>query len=904
MFGRLTRLWRNLVHRDRVERELDDEMRAIEALLVDEHRQAGMPADEAVRRARLALAGVEPVKERVRDVRAGAEIETVTNDVRYAVRLLAANPGFTLVAVLSLGLGIGANSAMFAVANALVWRALPVASPEELHLVRIDSRLPVPQRFSAPLVDDLRRGLPDPHVLAAMSRVTRARLRLDGGEPEAAAVQLVSADYFQVFGVSASTGRLLTPDDASAIGAAPVAVISHAFWRRRLASQPDVVGRELVVNGVRLTVVGVAAEGFAGAWLESPVDAWVPTTMQADLHYAQNFSAAADAEPDRPWTPQAGIQWLDVVVRTAAPAGREAAALNAAFRPHVLEAATRIEDETERRLAIDRRLALQPFAHGASNLRERFRAPMFALMAMTLVLLSIACANTANLLLARATSRQREMAMRLSLGASRGRVVRQLLTESLILGTLAAALGLVLAPIASELLVRMTVGVQSGPLPFSVAVDWRVLVYTALVSLATSALFGVAPAWHATDVALADALRASARNIPRGGRGRLSRALVVLQVALSLLLVVAAGLFLRSLQNLQAAPLGLETTHVVSASINPVLGGYQPEEWMPLYERLVDAAEQLPGVRSASIAMCGLMANCRSSVGGLTISGYQSQPGEEVMLQENYVGPKYFDTVGMTLVEGRRFTERDRTHPESVAIINEAAARRYFANRSPIGQRYGEDRPTVEIVGVVRDARVNTVREAAAPMAFYPIEPAIVAGTLELRTAGDPRAVVAAIRKTISQTEPRLPVDRVSILADQADTTLRQDRLIARLTALLGAMALALASLGLYGILSYRVRQRTAELGIRFALGASRPAVLLAVVRESLGLVLAGLALGVPLALGASRLASALLYEVSPAHPWTLVSAVIVLLTVGAVAGAAPAWRAAHVDPMTALRNE
>lgn len=902
--SRLSSLWRNLVHRGRVERDLDDELQAMLALLVEENVRAGLSREQATRQARVALGTVEPVKERVRDVRAGAQVETLLNDARYAVRMLVANPGFTLVAVLSLAIAIGANSALFAVANALVWRSLPVPAPEQLQVVRLESRLPVPQRFSAPLVEDLRRGFPDARGVAAMSRVARARMEIDGGEPEPGLVQLVSGDFFRVFGVTATAGRLLTANDDRAANAPAVAVVSHAFWRRRLGREPDVVGRELTVNGARVTVVGVAAEGFTGAWLESPVDAWVPTAMQADVRYGQNFSSESGADPNQPWMTQRGISWLELVVRASRPDGPEAAALNAAFRPQVLEDAARARDEAQRRRTLDRRLVLQPFAHGASNLRDRFQAPMFALLAMTVVLLAIACANTANLLLARSSSRQREMAVRLSIGATRGRVVRQLLTESLILGALAAAIGLALAPLASDLLVRMTIGVASGPLPFSVGVDGRVLAYTVGLSLLTSALFGLAPAWRATDLSLAGALKSASRSVQRGGRGRLTRGLVVVQVALSLLLVVGAGLFLRSLQNLVALPLGFAAEHVVSAAINPVLGGYRPGQLDGLQAQLVESAERLPGVQSASVAMCGLLSTCRSSTGGVHFEGYERQPGEDVVLQENWVGPRYFETVGMTLVEGRGFEERERTHPESVAVVNEAAARRYFKGRSPIGQRFGEDRLTIEIVGVVRDARVNTVREAATPMAFYPLEPIVVTGALDVRTTGDPRALVEALRKSIANVDPRLPVDRIAVLADQAGTTLRQERLVARLTTVLGALALGLASLGLYGVLSYGVKQRTAELGIRFALGASRPAVLWTVLRESLRLVLGGVAIGLPLVLGLSQTLRTLLYDVSPSSPVTLAVSVGVLLLVGAAAGYLPAWRASRVDPLTALRND
>lgn len=915
--SRLSSLWRNLVHRHRVDRELDDELGAMFTLLVDEKIQAGMTPEQARRAARLALGGVEPVKQRVREERSGALVETILKDTRYAVRVLRANPGFTFVVVLSLAAGIGANSAMFSVANALVWRSLPVPSPEQLHIVRIQARVPVAQRYSYPMVELLRQGFPDPHGLAAMSRIARIRTQIaSGGDPEVSSVQLVSGDFFSVFGVQPTTGRLLTPEDNRVVGGHPVAVLSHTFWRRRLAGAMDVLGSEVTLNGARFTVVGVTAEGFAGAWLEFPVDIWIPTAMQADVRYAQNVSAS-NSDLFKPWMPQNGIQWLEIVLRAPRPDGVEAAALNAVMRPRLLEAAGRIADERERSLFLDRRLVLEPFARGSSLLRDRFSSPLFALMAMTGVLLSIACANTANLLLARAASRQREIAVRLAIGASRGRVMRQLLTESLILGAMAAAVGLMIAPLASELLVRTTIGVDSGPLPFAVGIDRRVLAFTALISLITSVLFGLAPAWRATnlsrprssesgrataDLGLADALKSTARSVHRGGRASLSRSLVVAQVALSLVLVVGAGLFVRSLQNLVTLPLGFETEHIVSAGISPRLGAYDGKQLPALYQRLVEGVEAIPGVESAAVAMCGLMTGCRSNVDGLTITGYNSQPGEQVVLQENRIGPKYFETVGMRMAAGRNFDERDVD--DKVAIVNEAAVQRYFKGRSPIGQRFGEDKPTFEIVGVVRDARVNSVREAVAPMAFYPLEPGMYVGVLEVRTAGAPGAISETLRKAIAKVDPNLPLDRVTVMADQAGSTLRQERLIARLTTVLGILALGLACLGLYGVMSYGVKQRTSELGIRFALGASRPRVLWTILGESLMLIAVGLAIGLPLVLALSRSVGTMLFQVSPSNLTTLITSVLLLLVVGAGSGYVPAWRASRMNPLTALRHE
>ena len=733
MLARLASLWRNLRNRDRVDRDLDEEVRAVFDMLVDEKRRAGLTRDQARRAATLELGRVEGITQQVREERAGAFIDALIKDVRYGARMLRANPGFTTVVVLSLAIGIGANSALFSVANALLLRALPVPQPEQLHLVRFQSRLPVAPRFSYPLFEQLRAGFPSPTGIAAMSRVARMRTRIASGEPEASNVQLVSGEFFEVLRLQPQLGRLLSPEDNAAMGGHPVSVISDLYWKRRFGGTPDVLGRELTLNGAAVTIVGVAPPGFTGAWLESPVEVWVPAMMQADVRYNQNFSAES-TDFTKPWIPQERLRWLELVVRAERQDGRESAALNAVFRPVLLKDVDRIGNLDERKLALDRHLILGPFAHGSSTLRAQFRAPLFALMAMVGLLLLIACANTANLLLARAASRQREMAVRLSIGASRARVITQLLVESVLLASLAAVVGLALAPLASEFLVRMTIGVQSGPLPFSVGVDQRVVIFTAGVTLMTSLLFGLAPARRATDLSLSEALKAGGRSTHFGARMNLSKALVIAQVTLSLVLAVGAGVFARSFGNLASLPLGLEP-QVLWAPISPNIGGYTEAELPALYARVLARAEALPGVDSATIAMCGVMTGCRSSADGVVIAGYTSQPGEQVLLQENRVGPRYFETIGMQIVAGRNFDARDIGSDRQIAIVNEAMVRKYFKGRDPLGQRFGGDKPDVEIVGVVADARVNSVREAAAPMVFYPLDstPGYV-GSMHVRT--------------------------------------------------------------------------------------------------------------------------------------------------------------------------
>ena len=904
MWTRLRSLWRNLWHRDRVDRELDSEVGAVFDILVDEKIKSGLSLEQARRAATLELGRVHSITQQVREERAGATIHAIGKDIRYGARMLRANPGFTLVVVLSLAAGIGANSAIFSIADAMLLRTVPVPEPEHLYVARYESRIPVAQRVSYPFFEQLRAGFPRTDGLATMSRVARMRLMTTGSEPQSASVQLVSGEFFGVLRLTPQIGRLLTVEDNRTLGDHSVTVISDSFWHRHFNAGADVLGREITFNGARFTIVGVTPPGFTGLWLESPVEAWIPVMMQAAAQYSQNYSAS-DADARQPWPPQDGIRWLDVVTRADRVDGQEAVAINAVFRPTLLKFADTISNPEERKLTLDRRMVLVPFSLGFSNLREQFRAPLYALLGMVALLLLIACANTANLLLARATTRQREMAVRLSIGASRRRIIGQLMIESLMLGVLAAVVGLAIAPLVSELLVRMTIGVDTGPLPFSVGIDGRVVLFTVVITLFTSFLFGFAPAWRATDLSLSAALKQSGRGTHHGARLSLSKLLVISQVALSLFLAVGAGLFARSFNNLVSQSLGLEDS-VLWVSINPSLAGYKDGELAPLYSRILERLEAIPGVQSATVAMCGAMTGCSSFADGMQVEGYTPQPGEQVMLQENRIGPKYFSTLGMTISAGRGIEPRDTATNVRFAVINESMARKYFKGRDPIGRRFGYDKPDeIEIVGVVRDAHFNSVRQAAVPMAFYPLTemPGFV-GSIHVRASGDPSQIDAAVRRAMHELEPRLPVDRVTTIATLAASTLRQERLIARLTTTVGLMALALASLGLYGLMAYAVKQRTAELGVRFALGAPRPRVLWMVFRESLMLVAIGLGIGVPLVLAASRLIGPMLFDVSPNDPTVVSVAIVVLVAVGALSSYLPALRASRVDPLVALREE
>ncbi len=831
-------------------------------------------------------------------------LEKIFRDLMYALRQFKRSPGFAAVAILSLALGIGANSAIFSILNALLFKSLPVAAPDELFVIRQQSRAAVPQRFSYPMFLRLREADSGAKGIAAMSHVARAQTTLESGvRSEVAPVQLVSGEFFSVLGLSPALGRLLTPADNQTVGGNPVAVISQGFWQRGFAGSPDVIGRSIRLNGSPFTIVGVAPQGFPGVWIESPTDIWIPLMMQANVHYSQNFSSQDQADPEKPWIPQEFVEWLDVIVRSnpaSAPAARDA--LNAAYQ-RSLDGLSRSFETGMRRDYLERSLAFEPFARGFSNARQRFASPLIAMMAMVALVLLIACANTANLLMARAEGRRREIAVRLSIGASRGRLIQQLLTESFLLVSAAAGLGLLLAQWANGRLVLMAFGRgASGPAPFVASLDRHVLLFTIGLSIATGLMFGLAPAFHATKLDLAAAMKAASRGGPGRFRFSAAKVLVAAQVSLSLVVVFGAALFARSLRNLAKVDLGFDREHVLSVWIDPRSAGYDPTQLPALYRRLVERTEAIPGVRSAAVSFCGLAIECRSDSDSMKISGYQAAPREQVLIQFSFVGPGYFSTVGMHLLEGRDFQPGDSGN--RFAVINQAMVRRYFANRTPLGQRFGEHLES-EIVGIVGDARVNRVREEAVPMAYYPLQGNVVyAESLEIRAAGDPATIATDVRKALSDLAPDLPIERITPLALQVDRSLNPERMGSVVTGAFGILALGLACFGLYGVMSYAVLRRTSEIGVRMALGARPVNVLWAILQEALALIALGLAAGLPVVIIAFRSISAVLYGLQPNDPATLVTTVIILTSVAVFAALWPAWRASQVSPLSALRHE
>jgi len=813
----------------------------------------------------------------------------ILQDLRYALRVLRQRPFMTATIVMTLGLGIGANTAMFSLLNRIVLRTLPVPDPEQLYAVRATAPIALGNRFSGPMFERLRTGAPEGTGLAAMSRVSRVYARTEQEREIApAALQLVSPDYFRVLAVPPVIGGLPPAEGAGA--ADPVALVSYGFWQRRLGGAADVLGRTLAINGVAFTIAGVGPRGFTGVWLESPVDIWVPLAMQREVKYSQNYSMDG-ADANRPWIVQERVWWLDVIIRTPP---RAAAAL-----------AGNLNGVVQAIAQGNGRITLEPFAHGSSSLRQRFSTPLIALMAMAALVMLIACANVANLLLARAAERQREMALRMSLGAGRTRLLHQLLTEGMLLVAVAGAAAMLFARWAGDLIVRTATATPDGPLPFSAQIDLRVLAFTAALAFASVLLFGLVPAWRATRLDLVTALNAGGRNAAGSTATRPARVLVVLQVALSLVLVTGTGLLVRGFQNLLDLDLGFEREHLLAVSIDPRLSQAASQNRPEMYRRVLDAVSAVPGVQSASLAMCGIQSGCRSRESGIVVEGYAARADENVVFTVNIVSEGYFSTTGMRIIAGRALNDRDLPNGPKVAVVNRTLAANYFTDGQAIGRHFGDPTPDIEIVGIVDDGRLLSVQDAPVPSVFFPLsQRGVAVRQLEIRTKGDPKLVAPSVRRAVGQAAPDLPIESIVTMEERIWLGLSQERLIVSLTSGFGTLAVALAGFGLFGLLSYTVARRTSEFGLRMALGAPRQSVLWSVVREALWLVAFGCLLGLPAVLASGDLVSKLFVGVS-SRDWPVFLAVMTMLIgVGCACSAVPALRASRVDPMVALREE
>jgi predicted permease len=879
------RWWRILWLRKKIEEELEKELR----FHLDQHTAdliaQGLDPDEARRRARLAIGGPEQVKEQCRDARGTRWLEDLPQDLRYGLRMLLKNPGFTMIAAVTLALGIGANTTIFSFINGLALRPIVgVKEPGRLVAVYTSDRSSgqLYSDSSYPDYVDFRDQADAFSGLAAYSGTT---LTLTGAdEAERLGGAHVTGNYFDTLGVEAGAGRTLQADDSTP-GAAPVAVISHRLWQRRFGGEAGVIGRTITLDRRVYTVVGVAPESFRGLRLGAPPEFWLPMTTEDVGERGDRILNIVGRLKPGVSLEQAQSQITSIGARLArAYPKTNLGTLAAPDEPRPV---------TVVRESLIPALGLQ-YAWVAFG----------SLLAVVGLVLLIACANVANLLLARASTRRREIAVRLAIGASRWRLVRQLLTESLLLALLGGGGGLILAFWCSGLLPAFFSPNEVGGL--DVSLDWRVLVFTLAASLLTGVLFGLAPALESSRPDLVTALKDGTDN--RAGRRRISlrHALVVTQVALSLALLIGAGLFLRSLSRALSFDPGFASQNLLIASLETRGAAMSKEQGQNFYRQALERIGSLPGVRSAALAAIVPLTG-GGTRRGVQIEGYEARPNEDLALNCNVVGLNYFNTMGIPLTQGRDFNAMDGEGGPGVVIVNEELARRYFPGQNPIGKRLriGSDTPYREIIGVARSAKYRRLREAPLPFIYIPLGQEYRGGnTLLARAAGDPANLAPTVRREIHSLNSDVPVYSIRTMSEQIGEALAADRMIAATLGAFGGIALLLAVVSVYSVVSYAVTQRVREIGVRVALGARGADVLKLVIGQGMKLVMIGVAFGLAMSFALTRLTSSLLFEVSATDPATFAGVVATLTTAALAACYIPARRAMKVDPIIALRCE
>ncbi len=889
--------WRRLFSRDRLDSELDRELSDHIDRQVAEFVRGGMTEGEARRRARLSFGGDVQIAEACRDARGTRWVEEIVQDIRYSIRILLRSPAFALVAILSLALGIGANTAIFSIVNSLLLRSLPVRAPEQLVILEGGS-------WTNPIWEQIR----DHHAGLFGGAAAWGEDQFDlasGGVSDSVDGLWTSGNFFDVLGTPAILGRTFTPEDDRRGGgpAGPVAVIGYKFWQRHYGGAADVIGRPLTINRVTFTVIGVTGPEFVGPIVGRSYDVAVPLGDEPLVRGKESFLDGRST-----W-------WLDILVRMKSGQTIEQATLALrGAQPQIRQATLPGWDAQALKEYLGTPFVLQPAAGGSSQFRNQYREPLLIILAIVGLVLLIACANIANIMLARANARRHELGLRIALGASRWRIARQLLTESLLLSVLGAALGLVFAAWGSALLVAQLSTFRENVF-LDISLDWRVMAFTAGVAIATALLFGMVPAFRAGRVEPNDALKEQSRTVS-AERRMLGQPLVVVQVALSLVLVVAAGLFLRSFAALATQKVGFDRDALLVVNLDVQKSGVESTERPQLLEQVLASARQVPGVARAGLSgvppMSGMGWNNFVEVpGGTKVSERDS------VVWFNGVTPGWFATYGTMLINGRDFSVADRKGAPEVVIVNQAFVSKFLPGANPLGRIIrqpshgfgGQDQPVPswQIVGVVANAAYRSLREPDPPTLYRPFDQSEMReapyATLTVRSALDnPTLLTRSVAAAISAVNPRLSLTFLP-MTEQISGLVVRERLVAMLAGFFGGLALLLAAIGLYGITSYGVSRRRTEIGIRMALGADAAAVVRLVLSRAALLVGLGVVIGAGLSLWASTFVASLLYGLTPRDPITLVGAAATLAAVGAFAAWLPARRAARIDPIEVLRE-
>ncbi len=897
LLARAKSLWRHLFRSQQIEKDLDEEIRSHLELLTEQKMKEGMNSEEARRASRIELGGVEQVKEEVRAARTGAWLDTLLHDIRFGMRMLRKNPGFTVVAVLTLALGIGANSAIFTMVDALVLRRLPIHAPREVVSLEHHDKAGSSDEFSYPDFEDIRD-----QTTSIFSDVTGVQpFHADGltvnGLSKPISTSFVTTNFFQVMGVRPALGEFFQPSDGKMGGSDPVVVLGYSFWETHLGGDRDIVGRSVSINGRPVTIIGVAPKGFCGIVSLVDVQGYLPIGMGV---------LTSDSKDDFLTDRKAG----DTIIVGRLKAGVKLEET----RPVLNIVARRLSEQYPGIHNWDslQVFPLGPLGPGNSSARSSVNAMAALFLVLVGLVLVLACVNVANLLLVRATARKREMALRAALGAGRGRLVRQLLTESLLLALFGCAGGILLGLGASRLVSSLNLSISTTAIPFvlNFGFNWRIFAYAFSAALLTGLLVGIAPAIRAARGNLNDSLHGSSRSTT-DRRQSARDVLVVAQLSGSLALLIVAGLFVRSLRAAEHSDLGFDPNHVVTLSIAPNEAGYNEGQARQFLQELLPRVRALPGIESASLATTVPLSYYTLGARGFKIEGYVPPSGQEPLLAGyNAVSSLYFETMHIPLIRGRAILDSDNQTSQYVAVVNEEMAKRYWPHQDPLGRRFtlpGDPSHPIQVIGIAKNSRTGSLSGSVYPYFYRPLaQDYQVPVTLQLRTVLPPANAIHETVGVIHSLAPTMPLFDVQSMTQALDNLngLLLYRLGAALTASLGILGLLLALVGVYGVVSYAASQRTHEIGIRMALGAQPRQVLQSIIGQGLVVTGAGILIGVLLARAIGSLARDFLPGVSPMDLVTYVCASGLLASVALIACYIPARRAMRVDPMVALRHE